>query len=267
MAEKQDQMSRDFEQNKTNRLAKINEEGKYLSAELVQTNKIIEYTSQEISSLKAQADHLASDLKTAISAELDVVTAPDPDPIQHQITRLEQQILASTKLDLESLKNQKAGIQSEIYDLQVALGKKEVIDRGKARIKELLAEEKKLSQQISDLEKQEFAMEAFTRSRMDMVQSRINGKFKLVRFRMFSQLINGGIEECCDCMVQGVPFSDVNSAGKIQAGIDVINTLSKHYGITAPIWIDNRESTNTIPATQSQIINLVVSTDKTLTIK
>jgi len=265
--EKQDKMSRDFEQNKTNRLAKINEEGKDLSAELVQTNKIIEYTSQEISSLKAQADQLAADLKTAISAELDVVTAPDPDPIQRQITRLEQQILASPILDLELLKNQKSEIQSEIYDLQVALGKKEVIDRGKARIKELLAEEKKLSQQISDLEKQEFAMEAFTRSRMDMVQSRINGKFKLVRFRMFSQLINGGIEECCDCMVQGVPFSDVNSAGKIQAGIDIINTLSKHYGIIAPIWIDNRESTNTIPATQSQVINLVVSKDKSLMIK
>jgi len=267
MDEKQDQMSRDFEQNKTIRLAKINEEGKYLSAELVQTNKIIEYTSQEISALTSQADQLAAQLKTAISAELDIVTPHDPKPIQDQITRLELQILESPKLDIESLKKQKEEIQSEIYDLQISLGKKEVIDRGKARIKELMAEEKKLSQQISDLERQEFAMDAFTRSRMDMVEAKVNGKFSLVKFRMFNTLINGGIEEACDCMVQGVPYPDVNSAGKIQAGIDIINTLSKHYCISAPIWIDNRESTNTIPATTSQIINLIVSTDKTLTIK
>jgi hypothetical protein len=84
---------------------------------------------------------------------------------------------------------------------------------------------------------------------------------------MFSTLINGGIEEACECLVGGVPYNDVNSAGKIQAGIDIINTLSAHYSISAPIWIDNRESTNKIPATQSQIINLIVSKDKTLTIK
>ena len=110
-------------------------------------------------------------------------------------------------------------------------------------------------------------MDAYTRSRMDLVEARVNGKFSLVKFRMFNTLINGGIEEACDSMVQGVPYTDVNSAGKIQAGIDIINTLSKHYNITAPIWIDNRESTNNIPHTESQLINLIVSTDKNLIIK
>jgi len=251
---------------KSDRLSNISDQGKLLVSELAQTNKILEYTSQEISALAVEANELAAQIKTAMSAELELV-APQYSVIPDQITTLELQILESPKLDIESLKKQKEEIQSEIYDLQVTLGKKEVIDRGKSRIKELLNEEKNLSQQISDLEKQEFAMNAYTRSRMDMVESRINGKFNLVRFRMFNTLINGGIEEACECMVQGVPFSDVNSAGKIQAGIDIINTLSKHYGISAPIWIDNRESTNTIPITQSQIINLIVSTDKSLIIK
>ncbi len=252
---------------KSDRLSNISDQGKLFGSELAQTNKIIEYTNKEISALAIEADELAAQLKAAMSAELQFVIPQDTEPVQDQITRLELQILESPKLDIESLKRQKANTLAEINRLQTIMGAEEVIKRGKARINYLLSEEKNLAQQISDLEKQEFAMDAYTRSRMDMVEARINGKFSLVKFRMFNQLINGGIEEACDCMVSGVPFTDVNSAGKIQAGIDIINTLSKHYGISAPIWIDNRESTNNIPSTTSQVINLIVSTDKILTIK
>jgi DNA repair exonuclease SbcCD ATPase subunit len=254
-----------FEEHKSNELSEISDEGKRQSLLLAQTNKIIDYTTKEISALAVEATELAAQIKTAMSAELELV-APQYSVIPDQITNLELQILESPKLDIESLKQQKSNVLSEINRLQTIMGAEEVIKRGKARINYLLGEEKTLSQQISDLEKQEFAMDAYTRCRMDTVESRINGKFNVVRFRMFNMLINGGIEEACDCMVQGVPYPDVNSAGKIQAGIDIINTLSKHYGITAPIWIDNRESTNTIPATQSQIINLLVSHDKSLII-
>jgi hypothetical protein len=251
---------------KSDRLSNISDQGKLFGSELAQTTKIIEYTNKEISALAAEAGELAAQIKTAMADELELV-APQYSLIQDQITTLELQILEFPKLDIESLKRQKANTLAEINRLQTIMGAEEVIKRGKARINYLLSEEKNLAQQISDLEKQEFAMDAYTRSRMDMVEARINGKFSLVKFRMFNQLINGGIEEACDCMVSGVPFTDVNSAGKIQAGIDIINTLSKHYGISAPIWIDNRESTNNIPQTKSQVINLIVTKDKTLTIK
>ena len=255
-----------FEQFKANQLSDITNEGKRLASDLAQTTKIIEYTNKEISSLTIEADELAAKLKAAVSAELDPVI-PQYQPIQAQISLLEQQILESPKLDIESLKANKAAVQSEINRMQAIMGAEEVIKRGKSRIEYLKSEEKMLNQQISDLEKQEFAMDAYTRSRMDMVEARVNSKFNIVRFRMFNQLINGGIEEACECMVNGIPFSDVNSAGKIQAGIDIINTLSTHYSISAPIWIDNRESTNSIPATQSQVINLIVSKDKSLIIR
>ena len=256
-----------FELWKSNRLSDITNEGQKLSTVLAQTNKNIEVTNNEISALVIEGDELTAQLKAAMSTELQFVIAQDTEPVQDHITRLELQILESPKLDIESLKQHKSNVLSEINRLQTIMGAEEVIKRGKARINYLLGEEKTISQQISDLEKQEFAMDAYTRCRMDTVESRINGKFNIVRFRMFNTLINGGIEEVCDCMVQGVPYPDVNSAGKIQAGIDIINTLSKHYGISAPIWIDNRESTNTIPNTTSQVINLIVSKDKTLIIK
>ncbi len=265
IAEKSAQMIQAFTENTSKRLADITSRGRRLSVTLGEITADIETTKAEIHKFSASLESISQQI-----SQLEILPAPlDPDPesipqlieIRQQISKLELHILESPKLDIESLKQQKSDLQSEIYGLQVILGHEDVIKRGKTRINELMTLEKSLASQISDLEKQEFAMDTYTRSRMDMVEARVNGKFSLVKFRMFNTLINGGIEEACDCMVQGVPYADVNSAGKIQAGIDIINTLSKHYNITAPIWIDNRESTNNIPPTQSQLINLIVSND------
>ncbi len=289
ITEKSAQLIQAFTENNSKRLADITSRGRRLSVLLCETTADIETTKAEIHKLSGSLETLDKQLKefesipantesksshtsgkfesTISPAEPDFDSTPLAVEIRQQIAKLELQILETPKLNLESLKQQKSQLHSEIYNLQVTLGHLDVITRGKTRINELLALEKSLASQISNLEKQEFAMDAYTRSRMDLVEARVNGKFSLVKFRMFNTLINGGIEEACDCMVQGVPYTDVNSAGKIQAGIDIINTLSKHYGITAPIWIDNRESTNEIPHTESQLINLIVSKDKSLIIK
>ena len=96
---------------------------------------------------------------------------------------------------------------------------------------------------------------------MDTLEQRINGRFKLVKFKMFEEQINGGKTETCITLINGVPYSDANTASKIQAGIDIINTLSEHYDIKAPIWVDNKESVVKLPYTECQLINLIVSAE------
>ena len=65
-------------------------------------------------------------------------------------------------------------------------------------------------------------------------------------------------------MFKGVPYNVVNTAGKINMGIDVINVLSSYYKINAPIFIDNSEASNRIDNTESQLIKLEVSRNETL---
>ncbi len=109
----------------------------------------------------------------------------------------------------------------------------------------------------------------FIKTKVKLMESSINSKFKYVKFRFFKTQVNGGIDEDCEALVDGVPFStNLNSGAKINAGIDIINTLANYYGIKAPIFIDNRESTTKLIDTESQIVNLVVSSsDKKLRIK
>jgi exonuclease SbcC len=116
-----------------------------------------------------------------------------------------------------------------------------------------------MAQELASLEGVEYSIEQFTKAKMDMLEARINGRFKLVRFKMFEDQINGGQVEACTTLISGVPFDNANNAARIQAGLDIINTLSDHYGVCAPVWVDNRESVIDLPETKSQLINLVVS--------
>lgn len=57
-------------------------------------------------------------------------------------------------------------------------------------------------------------------------------------------------------MVDGVPFNDLNTAKKINSGLAIINTVSKHHKIKLPIFIDNRESIILLENVDTQVINL-----------
>ena len=112
--------------------------------------------------------------------------------------------------------------------------------------------------------------ETFERTRVELTMVKVNSKFKLARFNMFSQnLSNDGVTECCDTTFEGVPYNDLNNAARINIGLDIINTLTEYYKFNAPIFIDNAESvSNLIEVPQSQIIRLIVSeNDKTLRVE
>lgn len=133
--------------------------------------------------------------------------------------------------------------------------RKEKLDR----ISELERMDKEMNISLTALEGEEFAIAQFIKQKMDEVSSRVNSKFSLVRFKMFEEQINGGVAEACTTLINGVPYQDANKASQINAGLDIINALSEHYNVTAPIFIDNRESVVDIIRTNAQLINLIVS--------
>lgn len=126
------------------------------------------------------------------------------------------------------------------------------------RVLSLKAELKDTAQKIANCEKVIYLTEQFVKAKLERITVTINSKFKLVKFKLFDVAINGGIADCCECTIDGVPYSDLNSASKIKAGLDIINTLSEHYGAYAPIFIDNRESCTLIPDMNTQVISLYV---------
>ena len=161
------------------------------------------------------------------------------------------------------LAREKQVLIDELLEVDKKLSLLESNKKASARITELEEELREVAQKIAEQEKLVYLLEEFIVAKMNLISSRINAKFNLVDWKLFNTQMNGGIKETCECMLNGVPFASLNTAGKLQAGLDIINTLSVLYGAYAPIWIDNRESCTEIPEADSQVINLYVSAKDT----
>lgn len=179
--------------------------------------------------------------------------------LEKEINDLKSQVAAGpVKVDLTEYNEKKKTLQDAIDALKITLTDRTTIIKNTKRVQELIEEQSTLSQKEADLEKMQDTITAYNKTRVEVIEGRVNGKFKIVRFKLFNQQINGGEEETCEATVGGVPFSDLNSARKTQAGLDIINVIGDFFNFHAPIFIDNRESITEIPPMKSQVISLYV---------
>jgi len=196
----------------------------------------------------------------------------DAQALVNERTAIEKQIEAISNggdnSALNGLVIEKETINAEIAKNESLLAAIEQSQSITLRIAELKADEQRLSAEYAKLEGHLFLIERFETLRSEALSSKVNGKFKVVSFKLFNSQVNGGIEPCCEATINGVPYSSANSAARVQAGLDIINTLSDYYGFRSVIFIDNRESVTEIPEMKAQVISLVVSPgDETLRVE
>jgi DNA repair exonuclease SbcCD ATPase subunit len=208
-------------------------------------------------------------------AEIDIKEKPvdfsmekDWNDLHDSIQDLKNKINQVQPAGNTELIGEKSALETEIKAIEKQLNGKEAIEKADARIAELQADQTKYAQAIADLEKEESIVLEFEKTKMNMLEANVNSKFQLVKFRMFEPQKNGGEKPNCITLINGVPYSDANTASKINAGIDIINVLSEFFEVQAPIIVDNRESVTELLPVKSQIINLVKDSNyKTLTVK
>ena len=258
-----------FNTDKTRRLASISEKGKAIKP-------LIEQLEEQINSL-VSAD--PEDTEESLIEERQIWDKKEILSVQriladNQVYQESVKQLAEIEAnpepeivspDVTHLKLKKTSLVSRLDELKKELATKDQIDQSEKRKRELLRQEKEYAQQLADMDQDEFLIQEFVKAKVDHLESKINGMFTGVQFRLFTTQINGGIVECCDTLINGVPWQDANNAARINAGIEIINVLSDFYNVYAPIWIDNSESVTAIKNTVSQRIELYVSeNDKSL---
>ena len=160
---------------------------------------------------------------------------------------------------IKKLREEKAEIQAAIIE-QLAIANKEgLLDYSKNRVEQLREDARNAAECLEAIEKMLYLMDEYSRYKTRFVEDSINGLFRIARFRLFREQANGGIEDRCDVVHEGVPYISVNNGMKINLGIDIINTLSTAYGVKVPLFVDNAESVTRLEMCGSQIIRLVVS--------
>lgn len=274
--DKIEEMKKEFETNfnnhKNSEKQAINTEGQTINARIQENTNAREKLQVEIKELEIKLETISKELEIienqqSGAKDFDVTSLPQYQEKLKEVEKLQEIVNKLVADDTTEIQNRKSNIIQQINNIDKQLNERDVQEKTKARIEELEKQEEYIAQKVQELESQQFQIEEFTKTKVELLENAINSNFEIVNFRLFKTQINGGLEECCDTLVNGVPYSDVNNAHKIIAGLDIIKTLSKLYNNSAPIFIDNRESINTLCTINAQIISLIVTEDTKLRIE
>lgn len=254
-----------FEESKVSKLETILSHGTKLKEQIEELSKeIVDESELEIQKNKLNAD--ISQLKAKLNEEESTKLTPFiiPKDLKKRMDELEELLSISKDKsepvvvetnEIDERIHEKEKLLSEKYgQLQLANEDKVTIDR----INTLINEEKVLSKEVALYDKADDLIMQFSKKKINMLDKKIKSKFGDVEFKMYEKLINGGEEETCEILVDGVPFWDANRADQINTGVKIINSLSDHYVVNAPIFVDNAEAVNKISDTKSQLVRLVV---------
>ncbi len=216
-----------------------------------------EYAKQ-LSEIPAEADYSQNEEYVKLKAERDKVLA--------EIEKLESE--GADKL-VNDLKAEKSDLQAQLDEVNKVIAQAANNVAIDDRIETLHDEQKEIGQKVANQEQMLYLLEEFIRFKLDKVSESINSHFKTVNFKLFETQLNGGLKDCCECTVNGVPYSTLNSGHRIVAGLDIIRSLSELYSVSVPIFVDNAESLNefNVPDMDAQLILLSVSEDKQLKVE
>ena len=198
-----------------------------------------EKAMNEVGEVDLDSDVQVNDLK----AELFMLELDEDNTSDDQLKRIDS--------ELSELADKRSTLQTE-------LTKYDVIRDITKRINELEQEQQRLINEKNLVDETAFLLDEFVKAKVEMLEDTINKHFTITTFKMANVLVNGSVEDCCETMVDGVPYRSLNNAARINAGIDVINALTKFYKVNAPVFIDNAEAVTKFIDCKSQTIKLIV---------
>lgn len=178
-------------------------------------------------------------------------------------------LTGDTEQERRRLETALSAVTAEKLRHDAVLAKEQTLADTRRRIADLQAEQRTAAAEVEQMDRLIAMCEEFTRYRVQAITESVNSKFRLTRWRLFTEQVNGGLAECCEPMDRnGSTFDGTNNAMKINIGMDIIDTLSEFYGVRVPLFVDNAESVTHLQTIGSQVVRLVVSEqDKELRIE
>ena len=255
-----------FEKQKRARLDEIMRTANSQKEAKAQAEERIKSLRDEIAILDADILRLDGQISAANAAK---VTPVDMDgyadavkAIQARVSALNAELSAmmgNAAQIREQLRSELVAVQEKTSAQQAIIGKESILQYTNKRIGEIQADVRNAAQALESIEKMLFLADEYTRYKTQYVESSVNSLFRIARFRLFREQANGGVEERCDVVYDGVPYIGPNNGMKINVGIDIINALSRHYGVTVPLFVDNAEGVTRLEQSEAQVIRLFVS--------
>lgn len=263
-----------FNERKMQQQDALDEEGKKLAASKQRLQDLSAAAREEM----ATAERLMPEARERLSkAEAEPIEQADyhdasdwqrlTAEIDQRMKELEQTTQAQEPPQLAALRTEEQAYRKELRLLEQTIDRSKQIDEYVRREKELQKWRTTLSGDVAKMQTRLEAAERLQLMEANDLQQRVNDLFPSVRFRLSRELLNGREVGHCELSVDGVPYSGLSTSERINAGLELINALARHYNIVAPIVIDNAEAVNKVAPTLGQQILLEVSPAKKLSVE
>ena len=214
------------------------------------------HAAKERKRLREEYDALDAELAT-LQGKLNEVTIPEADASAFDRAKRVHDKAVTVLTEVMNA----VGDSAKLAQARERLRAAELAAKARERVAELKAEEREVAEAYEEAEYHLALCEAFTRAKVRLVEAAINAKFQMVSWRLFEEQVNGGIKEVADATVNGVPWGNLNTGSRVNAGLECIQVLAGRTGLNVPVWIDNAEALTSVLPIDSQVIQLRVSED------
>ena len=272
-----------FNERKSNASKKIQEEFNGIQQEYTDAKNILEKLDNDRMVTTNQLVKANKTLKEAEFKKLEVDAEKPKTYEQILFEKEEYQQVVKEIADLQAELNEPSASSDENAKMLVELEKerepigirynevlellatKETYDRISELIEKAKQDKESYQNQLDELDEQLDLANEYNKKSCQLLEENVNGHFSYVKWSMFTQDLDGNMKPYCECYHDGVPYSRLNGAAKVNAGIDIANTFSRFYQVSAPMVLDECESVNDpIYSGEQQQIRLKVTTDDKL---
>lgn len=229
-------------------------------AELIEARKALEeQTKKEEEKVSVETLLAEKPEYKQVCDRIKKIEAEQENPADEGMSEEDKKLKADLEKKLKDLESEREVLASR-------LAVKAQWEKVNAQIVGLQEDRAQWKEQIDGLDEKIKAASDFQKRSCEVLEENVNRRFKLVKWKMFRRQLDGTEKPWCECSVDGVPYSDLNTAAKINAGLDITNTLKRHYGVDVPCVIDNAETVLEPLYDGGQQIRLTVTDDEDIVI-
>ena len=171
-----------------------------------------------------------------------------------------EELHIDVKLKLMDAEKAIESAQKPIGDIDVRLAEIKAAEATRALITDYTKQQQTLREQHDELALKLSLIKRFDEIKAVMTTEKVKAILPGMDFKLFNyNNTNEGYTETCELVKDGKPYANLSNGEKIAVGCELIAAISKHYGVSNPVWIDNAEATTKHLETNGQAILLRVS--------
>lgn len=223
----------------------------------------------ELKRLKEQSNFLAEQVATIESERIptidererqsEVIASLISNIAKYKAQRNEVMTDNSEQEEINKIRAEIADLKLKRDALMKSLGVRAVIEDYQKKVATYEAKFKDLQEQKASIQEERELAKEYQIAMIEDVENRVNSLFDGITFKMFDRHLNGNIEPCCKCFIGVTEYKDGSHAERVNAGLEMIDTISRYKGISVPCFVDDAEGINRVYETKAQQIRLVVT--------